>query len=1288
MKRLKVLSLAALVAFAACDEGTEPVVAPPVTGTVSGVVTIEGAAASGVSVALSNGASATTDGSGAYSFAGVNAGAYTVTISGFASDATFSSTTKAATVTTTGQVVTVNFDGAYVRTAAIIGSVTAGGKGLAGVKVTVGSVSANTDGSGQFAFGGLRKGTYTVTISGFDAGQYAFGSTSQTINLGVGETKVAPFTGTLLATASINGTVTIDGTAVSGVTATLSTGAVATTNAAGAYSFGNLTAGNYTVTISGFAADAQFESVAKPVVITSAGSTVTANFAGSYIKTASITGTVSVAGGTAVAGVKVTLSNGATVNTDANGQYAFSALRGGTYTVTISGWNAGMYTFATTSFTVTVATGESSVKNFAGDYVKTAVISGSLFIDEVTGNGTMDSNEETLKVAGITLQAEGGAVNQNVTTTTMADGTFKFEGLAAGTYRVTIQGVTGAPLNAALPTNVAFRAGTATNTLVTVGVGETKMANWPFTITRQGIRSYVMLGVEGAGAANTVGTAPVPGATVRLYNTYANAVANVPTVAGGLLGAATTNASGMATFNFARTSDIGPSGQVDNIVFAAINTLPANHVLSNTDAVIEIKYNPKDSLVMAPDTFDAIHNRVVLRVKGYEIDMDTLKGWTYEMRADKDSVGAGSGTFTNFTNNKGELIFDVDIPTINGIRPGLGGVQTFPDTLWFKLAAFQGGANGHGFAQVPEPNEGTAHGSYFRYIWNGLTAVSDTIELGSTKVRYTDADIVLRAHREQDDTVNYTKGDGLGDVALLRVTAWQGNTNVITPGANITFLAGTGEYRALNFATQRTYSFVATPLNSGYKLVSDTAVFITPSGANQVDTINALKGSNGHSAFAFKSITNLMTGTIQARDGTAAAGISVRIKADDRLIFNTPTSGAAKDTTVVTNAAGFFTTSANLLEGPYTVTVADQTSTTATGSLPWAFWQTLTTTNIITNPGGRSPSDVAINSGSANNTDMRTAMRDLQGYADNKVANFLARLTNTKIQGVVVNDRDSDFNTLDPDEALAGVTVELFADVDSSSVTSATPTVGTADGAALQTVQTDATGAFEFTGLTEGYYLVRAQSPSGATVLRTLAANGTTTNTVSATTRAAAGAGATLNQNYTRNVGNKAPAAQNDELPRWNYLLGQAAAAGAGAGAGGPNQTNAALTNAPTHFIHLFSTGRATGKVVRNVAGFPAVSGVRVTITRCQTAAAAPSPPVAGACTTKHGTPSPHIQNIDTDATGTFNFTGLLEGVYQVDVFPASAGLTNINSPVAPGSYLLTIQGNNDVETTPNFIIS
>ena len=67
IKRFNYLTLAALVALAACDEGVDPVVAP-VTGTIVGAVTIEAEAAAGVSVTLSSGPTATTDAEGAFQF--------------------------------------------------------------------------------------------------------------------------------------------------------------------------------------------------------------------------------------------------------------------------------------------------------------------------------------------------------------------------------------------------------------------------------------------------------------------------------------------------------------------------------------------------------------------------------------------------------------------------------------------------------------------------------------------------------------------------------------------------------------------------------------------------------------------------------------------------------------------------------------------------------------------------------------------------------------------------------------------------------------------------------------------------------------------------------------------------------------------------------------------------------------------------------------------------------------------------------------------------------------------
>ncbi|HUF23808.1 MAG TPA: carboxypeptidase-like regulatory domain-containing protein [Vicinamibacterales bacterium] len=98
---------------AGCDEGDDLLV-PVAEGTLGGVVTIDGAGAPGVTVTVSDGRTATTGATGAFLFARVQVGAYTVSISGFPSDVSFPATTQAAVVASAGQVVAVNFAGSRI----------------------------------------------------------------------------------------------------------------------------------------------------------------------------------------------------------------------------------------------------------------------------------------------------------------------------------------------------------------------------------------------------------------------------------------------------------------------------------------------------------------------------------------------------------------------------------------------------------------------------------------------------------------------------------------------------------------------------------------------------------------------------------------------------------------------------------------------------------------------------------------------------------------------------------------------------------------------------------------------------------------------------------------------------------------------------------------------------------------------------------------------------------------------------------------------------------------------
>ncbi len=146
-----------------------------------------------------------------------------------------------------------------------------------------------------------------------------------------------------------------------------------------------------------------------------------------------------------LANVLVTLDNGAQTRTDANGYYLFSNLANGTYTVTVSTATLPFTTFTQTkdpdatvnnASTVTINTtdGVSTNDNFLDrdfGYDSTLnVISGSIFQDN-DGDGIQDPGENFL--AGVTVTLTGGA-----TTTTDANGFYRFGSLANGTYTVTV----------------------------------------------------------------------------------------------------------------------------------------------------------------------------------------------------------------------------------------------------------------------------------------------------------------------------------------------------------------------------------------------------------------------------------------------------------------------------------------------------------------------------------------------------------------------------------------------------------------------------------------------------------------------------------------------------------------------------------------------------------------------------------------------------------------------------------------------------------------------------------
>ena len=226
------------------------------------------------------------------------------------------------------------------------------------------------------------------------------------------------------------GTVTVEGSGLGGVSVRISgvSDASATTDASGRYSFTGLRMGNYSVEISGFDSDAVgFSSTASSTSV-GVGESKIVSFDGTYLRTAGVSGQVSVEG-EGLNGVMVSLRGGPdnvdeSTTTDAAGQYAFASLRAGTYTVGISGWDDTDFEFEVTSKSVTVALGETGYVEFEGELLRTSGLAGRV---SVGGMG----------IAGVTVTLSGTA---DATANTNASGQYGISGLAAGDYTVTISG--------------------------------------------------------------------------------------------------------------------------------------------------------------------------------------------------------------------------------------------------------------------------------------------------------------------------------------------------------------------------------------------------------------------------------------------------------------------------------------------------------------------------------------------------------------------------------------------------------------------------------------------------------------------------------------------------------------------------------------------------------------------------------------------------------------------------------------------------------------------------------
>jgi hypothetical protein len=1047
-------------------------------------------------------------------------------------------------------------------------------------------------------------------------------------------------------TGTISGTVTVDGQGLAGVTVTLTpTGATATTAANGDYVFSNVLAGAYTVAITGTPSDAAFSTTSKAAVITNAGQSVDVDFGGSYIRTSAITASVSVPGVGALAGATVSISGmqSASQVTGASGTANFSGLRAGAYTVSavLGASSAALYDLTVNSFNVALAVDELEAVVFTATPKTISTITGRMYIDEVTKNNQFDAgNEENLTIADVDVVIEGVSVGVFDTIQTDANGEYELSGLPAANYRITLD---------TSPFNGAVALGTPNAIVITLGVADTEIVDFGFDIIEQRVVIGSFSGADEDNGPSGIPSRvrPMAGSDLDLFATAQDAQNLAPVIEDG-----TTGSNGLTTIVFDRADDTDPfGGPSDNVVFIRETGLaPAFAAMTqNGEAVIEVPFPAKDSIVTSADVFDYLNSMVTIGFMNEEIDGDVYDEINVIAKTDTTVTPA---LFNNNTNAAGMVYFNLTANGLYHFRTNRNNWGVFSDPAIPNPP--DGILPNPTFTETFTPQNGaTVRGSFLRYNFNGTDLPTDTVLIGKGSIAWDEAIIRGRVYREFNERQNYQSGLG-GDlygavVANARIYLERDNAGTwVAAGNDDADPAFNGAFSFNMVPTGETYRLrgttdaAAVPTN--FAILNDKLVDVLDAdGSDQVVEPCPLRtaGTTAFAncgTFAMKIQNNSLTMDVRYRDDTLVPnGTQVRVFSADSTIQGRFLQGVnERDDAIFTTTGGSITVT-GVREGYYVAVPVDNAPASV-------FFASTNGAEKATNVRGQG----VVAQVAQTTPNMAVAARSFHAFRSDAVVN-----------GVVVNDRDEDGNTIDNNEALIGATVSLYRDdVGSASV---------ANDSLVATATVGANGAYSFPGLLTQRYLVRATAPSGERVI----ANGSTTATYTVTTRASAPSG-----NPDRVINTTTPTT----LPYWNY--GSDAVVN-------PSEPG----EQQSYFTFLFNNGTVSGTVTNDETSGPA-SPVTLQLVRCSSYDAVVNPtlpliPQAGDCTDNGGTNAAgsFLQTL-TAADGSYSFTGLREGVYNLVIVSASGsdgdgafngGLTTGNG-INAESFVLFIDGTLDLE--------
>ena len=638
---------------------------------------------------------------------------------------------------------------------------------------------------------------------------------------------------------------------LTGVTMTLTgaSGGTTTTNS-GAYEFGGLIAGNYTVTPS-MPSCATFTAQGSSSITLPSSQSGSVNFTATG--TCTISGQITLAGA-GLSGVTVTLSGGpggTTIPpavTGANGQYTFTGLFASSYTITPS--LAG-YTFSGN----TSVTAPNTAANFAAT-VTTYTISGQI----------TDYYYPTQGVGGASVNLVGGpwTAGSPLQATTNPDGFYSFTGLPVATYTITPQGAAGAFNPPSIPVTLPSSQAISENF-----VEGNPLAITPGSLTAATVGVHYQQQFSASGGTGSY-TWSLASGTLPAGLTFSPS---------GLL-SGTPTAAGTANFTV-QVTDTGSNSLTASLSLTVIapptlTTVSPNNGAQGTAVSVTLTGTGFVTGATAVNP-----GNTGITVSGVTVVSTTQITATFTI-AGTAATGASSVTVTTSGGTSSAVPFTVNPPppTLTTVSPN-SGAQGAPVTVTLNGTNFVTGAT-----TVNPGNAGITV--------SGVTVVSTTQITATFTISGTAA--------TGTNNVMVTTASGTSDGVPFTVTAATSAPTLatVTPNSGAQGAPVTVTLNGTNFVTGAT---TVNPGNTGITVSGVTVVSTTQITATFTILVSASTGTNnvtvttasGTSNGVPFTVTAASTVTISAQvmvNGSPARGITLTLGGDQSTSGNTDATGS------------------------------------------------------------------------------------------------------------------------------------------------------------------------------------------------------------------------------------------------------------------------------------------------------------------------------------------------------------------------------------------------------------